>query len=210
MAKNAGTPIFSPSQRVESDQSTGRLFGIRNRFCAAPPKQFSYVVRGRFRQMDQALVPTSEVEKSGLWAIRGRRPVRAAEQSRAHLSVVAGKLRILRRNRPAVRIYAVGPSNIDERLRKQKFAVLPIQHIIEAVAISLYQKLAPLPAQFSIQKHWDDRRVVVINVVRSKLKVPAKLSRVSVECDDGIAVQVVPFPIPTIEIRAGIANSPID
>src|SRR2546430_993026 len=92
----------------------------------------------------------------------------------------------------------------------EKFSVGAVQDIEIAVAIRFEEQLSLLAMVAGIDQDGSLRRVVVKEVVRRKLKIPFELSRVGVQGEDTIGIEVVPRARAAIKVRSGIAGAPIN
>ncbi len=97
----------------------------------------------------------------------------------------------------------VGPS-------QQKLAVGTVQHIEKAVAVGLNHQLAG----FTFPRRIDQRRrshgVKIMHVMRRELEVPLQFAGLRIERDDRVGVEIVPRPIVSDQIVAGVADRPVE
>ena len=70
----------------------------------------------------------------------------------------------------------------------QKFAGLPIQDIVECVAISPEQQLSRMPRVFTVDEDWNLAGIPVMNIMWCKLKVPLDVAGIRVECKNTVRV----------------------
>ena len=78
----------------------------------------------------------------------------------------------------------------DEGLGHQEFAVVPVEHVKEAVAIGLEQQLArPATIVGVHQDHWFGR-IPVVQIMRRELVIPFQFAGLDVQRDHAIGIEV--------------------
>ena len=110
-------------------------------------------------------------------------------------------------NRPPIAADFLGPGRVNEGLRDQRLPGGPVDGVEEAVTVGDHHHLARLSVDWHLAENRDVRRVPIPGVVGGELVVPAHLSRVGVERQQGIAVEVVAEPDITVEIWTGVSGS---
>ena len=157
----------------------------------------------------EAVLDRHHVEQPRRGAERRRHPVRGAAYRRARRhAVLVGRV-AGHQLRTSVRADAARPRELlHEGPAEQHFSIRAIEHVEEAVAIRLQQQLARLPLEHRIDEHRWLLRVPIPQIVRRELIVPAQLSGLRVEREDGIRVQVVALPLAAVGVRIRISRRP--
>src|SRR5205814_5242299 len=164
----------------------------------------------RLQKEGIAVFLRQEIEKASRGIVRRRVPVGGAGESGASARALCRGLHS-GSNRPALSIDSLGPVQFfHERKCGEKFSVGAVQDIEIAVAIRFEEQLSLLALVAGIDQDGSLRRVVVKEVVRRKLEIPFELSRVGVQGDDTIGIEVVPRARAAIKVRSGIAGAPIN
>ena len=105
----------------------------------------------------------------------------------------------------ALSIESFGPIKFfDERNAVEKFSIRPVEHVVEAIPVGLQQQFPGPPSEVSV--HQDRRlvRIPIMRVMRHELEIPLHLSRIGIEREDAIGIQIVPGPVAAVESGRGL------
>src|SRR5262249_46858331 len=109
-----------------------------------------------------------------------------------------------------LRIDALGPGDLGGILHGfQELAVLPVERVVEAVAVGMDEELAVLAAELAVDDDLRAAGVVVAVVVGGMLGVPADLAGGGVGRDRTVGEEIGDGPIGGIVARRWIAGAPI-
>ena len=141
---------------------------------------------------DAALVVGLHVVQTGRRVERRRVPVGRAVERRADALAFRRRLHVGHADRSSLRRQAGRPGDVLDVLAcREELAGRAIEHVEEAVAVGLHQQLARLPLPVDVDERRRFLRVVVPDIVRRELEVPLQLSRLRIEREDRIGVEVV-------------------
>ena len=104
----------------------------------------------------------------------------------------------------------VGPSDFAEWFAIDELAVLTIQAIEVAVAMSLDQGFHLFAVHFRVHQYRSIDSVVIPNIVRAVLKMPFVTTVVWIERNNATREEIIARADFAIEVRRGIADSPIE
>src|SRR5262249_40082051 len=205
-------------RRIDHDEPTGnaRLVDI------AAAAELSLHVRGRIRNDIGAALVAGDVEEPGLLAIGGWPEIGAAVHVRTGiLHLVGAALPVQREalhvlvavvvNRLAgLRSNAFGPAPLAGILDgAEELAVLPVERVVETVAVGVDQELAVLAVDPAVDNDLRAGGVIVAVVVRGVLEVPLDLAGRGIEGDRAVGEEIVARPIRGIVARRRVAGAPI-
>src|ERR1039458_4947188 len=160
---------------------------------------------------DAATFEGDNIEEIGLRVVGGRHPVGGADVRGADLGSQQAWLNAGYADWPAFRRQSSGPVELMHKLAAmQKLAVGAVENVVEAVAIRVNEELAHLAFVRRIDEDGQFNRIPVHHVVGSELEVPLHGARVRIERHDALGVEVVAHAHIAVEVRRGVANSPIE
>src|SRR5688572_25272684 len=126
-------------------------------------------------EVDHPLLEDRDDHEIALGLISRRRPMRGAHVARIEQApLVAGVLR--QRQRPSAGTQSRRPGDLRERLAEQVRAVLPVEYVVEAIAIRPEQPLLGVAALVVVDEHRNLVRAPVLVVVWHELKMPGELA----------------------------------
>ncbi len=154
----------------------------------------------------RVVLPGGEVEEPGTRAVRRRVKVRGSLHAR-----IIWRSGSLRREDRAPRLFIepAGPVHLCKGPAQKKFSRASVQNVEETVAVGRKQKLPRRSIPLRIDENRNLHRVVVMRIVRRELEIPLQSAGFRVERDDGIGIKIVALPLSVVEVRAGIADSPV-
>ena len=128
-----------------------------------------------------ALLPDHHVEQPGVGIVGRRHPVGASPHSRALPVALRGGSGVGKHHGPPLGVDSRGPGDPRHRVGVEELSGLPVQDVVETVAIGLDQQLSGLALHFEVQEHRNLVGVPVVDVVRRELEVPLHLAGVGVQ-----------------------------
>src|SRR5882672_328132 len=93
--------------------------------------------------------------------------------------------------------------------RRQKFTIRAIEYVEESISVSLHEQFPRPPFVGKIDQNRGFRRVVVKQIMRRELEVPLEPTRVGIQREYTIGIEIIAGPWTAIEIRCRITRAPI-
>ncbi len=113
-------------------------------------------------------------------------------------------------DRAAVLVQAPGPVLADKGGTGLESAALPIQHVVEPIAIGPQQPLARARGRGAIRYQGHLVGIPIVHIAGRELEVPQQLAGFPAQRDDGVGIQIIALAAARIEVRLRVANTPVE
>ena len=97
-----------------------------------------------------------------------------------------------------------------EGLGQKHFAIGPVEHVEEAVAIGVQQQFGRLALVDGVDQDVGFGGIAILQIVRRELIVPLEIAGLGVERENAVGVEVVAGTVAIVAVGPRIAGGPVE